>query len=812
MKTSLNWLKKYVDIRIPVKTLAERLTMAGFEVENIEQTGEKYKNFVLGEVKSVEKHPFADRLTVCLVDTGDGISQIICGAPNVSPGQCVIVGLPGAVVPHDQHDPQGKSFTLARTKIRNVESFGMICSAYELGLGPDKDGIMVLKEAGAPGTPVADYLGLDDTIFDIGITPNRPDAMSHLGIAREIAALFDKKLKFPAYKVSTSKVKIGKELAVKVLDPVNCPRYSARVVRNVAVGESPKWLRDSLERIGIRPVNNIVDITNYVLMEFGHPLHAFDYDRITDKTIIVRRATEGESFVTLDHKERRLSKDTLLICDPAKTLAIAGVMGGQNSEISGSTTNIVIESAYFNPRSIRKTSKLFSLSTDASQRFERGADPNATIAALDRAAALIRSVCGGEILSGVIDIYKKKIGIWSVTVRAKKLNEVLGTSLNVSTIKDILNKLALQPKIVGGSKGETARIQCRVPTFRPDLAEEIDLIEEVARIYGYNKVPEKESTNLLLQGEAQAPDFSVGLREWFIGSGYSEVINNSMQDVSTAMLGSENIVRIANPISNEMAALRTSMLPGMLGVVRHNIFHGSKDLRLFEFGKVYLHIPNKESASTLGGYSEESRLILAWSGVAEPGGWDRKPRKFDIFDAKGEIDSLGQKISLDNIKFIPYSTTDPLTQTGIRIEINGCYAGLIGLVHKKILDSFEIEEDVYFAELLPEVFIKGRGEGKIFSQLPRFPVVERDLALVVDKNILHESVVEEIYRLKVPFLRSVDIFDIYTGDQIGADKKSLAYRLNFMAEDHTLGQEEIDNSIRLIIQQVARAFNASIRQ
>ncbi len=812
MKTSLNWLKKYVDIRISEKTLAEKLTMAGFEVESVEKPGEKYEHFVIGHVQSVEKHPFADRLTVCGVDTGDGIRQIICGAPNVSPGQCVVVGLPGAVVPHDQHDPEGKPFTLTQAKIRNVDSFGMICSEFELGLGPDKEGILVLSEAAAPGTPAARYFGLEDTIFEIGITPNRPDAMSHIGLAREIAAIFGKKLKNPSYKVKTSKIKIGGVLKVKVLDPDDCPRYSARVVRNVKVGESPKWLRDLLTRIGIRPVNNIVDITNYVLMEFGHPLHAFDYDRISEKTIVVRRAKEGEKFVTLDHKERGLSRDTLLICDPVKAIALAGVMGGLNSEISGSTKDIIIESAYFNPRSIRKTSKLFGLSTDASQRFERGADPNATLIALDRAASLIAEICGGEILNGVVDMYKRKITKRRVVVRLKKLNEILGTSLGVSTIKDILNKLMLEPKVLGGSKGDTVKVQCTIPTFRPDIAEEIDLIEEVARVHGYNNIPEKPSTNLLLQSEPQAPDFSAALREWLIGGGYREVINNSMQDIPTAMIASGNIVRIANPISNEMAAMRTSMLPGMLGVIRHNIFHGTRDLRLFEFGKVYMHAGRDESASPDGTYNEEPRFILAWSGCVEPGGWDRKSRNFDIFDAKGEIDSLGRKISLDNIKFIPYSTTDPLTQTGLRIEIQGCYAGSIGLVHKKILDTFEIEQDVYFAELLTDVLLKGQGEEKTFTQLPRFPVVERDLALVVDKSVPHESVLEEFYRAKASFLRSADLFDIYTGDQIGEGKKSLAYRLYFMADDHTLSQGEIDNSVRLIIQQVASVFNASIRQ
>jgi phenylalanyl-tRNA synthetase beta chain len=811
MNISLRWLKEYVDIRMSTEELAERLTVSGFEVENIDRPGDRYKNFIIGEVKEVAKHPFADRLSVCRVDVGDEIRQIVCGAPNVSPGQMVIVGLPGAVVPHDQHNPAGSPFTLNQVKIRNVESFGMICSPYELGLGHDKDGIMILPAGAQTGISLAGYLGLQDTIFEVGITPNRPDAMSHIGIAREVAAIFNKKLRLPRYEVRETTNPVKKSLTVKVLNPVDCPRYSARVIRDVKVNPSPKWLSEILTGVGIRPINNIVDITNYVLMELGHPLHAFDYDTISDRTILVRRAKEGERFTTLDHKERTLSTETLMICDPVKALAIAGVMGGENSEINDSTVNVVLESAYFDPRSIRKTSKRFGLGTDASLRFERGADPNITIVALDRAASLISSVCGGEVLAGVVDVYKKKIKPRNVEIRLKRLNDILGTSLKLSKVVAVLAKLSLQPKILQKRDGHLPIVQCIIPTFRPDLLEEIDLIEEVARVYGYNNIPDKAASVVKLQSVLQSPDFTVELREWLVGSGYSEVVTNSMQDVTTAGITGDNFIQIANPISREMAALRTSMLPGLLGVIRHNIYHGSKNLRLFELGNVYRHEEKQGKTNPLETYVEEPRIVIAWSGSAEPEAWDKKPRNFDIFDVKGEIQSMAQKISLDNIKFIPYPTTDPLTQTGLRIEIHGCYAGLIGLVHKKILASFEIEENVYFAELLTEVFSNGRREGGKYNHLPKFPVVERDLALLLDGSIRHEDVVREIHRAGASFLKSVELFDSFSGDQIGKNKKSLAYRLQFMADDHTLTQEEIDRSVQTIIQQVTKTLNATIR-
>ncbi|MBI3193844.1 MAG: phenylalanine--tRNA ligase subunit beta, partial [Ignavibacteriae bacterium] len=404
MKVSLKWLQEYVNINITPEELAHKLTMVGLEIEDIEHLGAKYKKFVVGKVLETSKHPNANKLTICKVDVGNEVLQIVCGAPNVAPEQIVAVGLSGAVVPHNQHDPDGKPFTLSNVILRGVESFGMICSAYELALGDDKDGIMVFDSEAKAGTSLAEFLGQDDIVFEVGITPNRADALSHIGIAREVAALLDSNVTYPEINLKESTKKTSEAASIIIEDGENCPRYSGRVLFNVRVVESPTWLQNRLTAIGIRPVNNVVDVTNYVLMEYGYPLHAFDYDTLTGHKIVVKCAKEGEKFTTLDHKERTLKSDTLMICDGEKNIAVAGVMGGENTEITEATKNVLLESAYFKPRSVRRTAKYLSISSDASQRFERGANPNITTVAIDRAAQLIQNLCGAEVLQGVLDV------------------------------------------------------------------------------------------------------------------------------------------------------------------------------------------------------------------------------------------------------------------------------------------------------------------------------------------------------------------------------------------------------------------------
>lgn len=812
MKISLNWLNKYLTIDESPESLAERLTLAGLEVESIEKLAARFNGFLLGKVISADKHPNADRLTVCRVDCGTEERQIVCGAPNVAAGQTVIVGLPGAVVPHDQHSPEGIPFVLREVKIRNVESFGMICSAFELGLGDDKGGIMILPDRYQAGTPLADYLRMNDTVFEIGVTPNRPDALSHIGVARDVAALYGKRLRNRPAAVRETGAPIGSYLKVRVDDPEGCPRYSARLIRNVRVGPSPEWLADALLHVGIRPVNNIVDVTNYILMDTGHPLHAFDYRMLKGSEIVVRRAVPGEKFITLDHRERTLGGGMVMICDGEKPVAIAGVMGGLDSEISDQTTDVVLEGAYFNPPFIRRTSKAFGLSTDASQRFERGADPGATLSALDAAASLIQSVAGGEIARGTIDVYPKKIKPKKVTARLQKINDILGTTFSDKQVFRVFVNLGFQPVPMTTSSRIGRSFRCTIPTYRPDILEEIDLIEEVARISGYDRVPQKEISAIRLHETVPPVDLRTEVSPLLIGRGFMEIVTNSMQDIAVSALGGREFVKIANPITKEMSSMRQSLIPGLLEVVRHNIFHGAGDLRLFEFGKVYGVAEGAGENAVRSNYREESRLITVVTGMADPVAWDRKQRKSDIFDLRGELETVFAKISLDNSKFIPYSSTDALTQTGMRVEIHGTYIGLLGSVHKKILAQYGIEQEVYVAELSMDAMSRSRRGREKFRPLAKFPVVVRDVAFIMDRQIEHQAVVEEIFRSGAAYLRSVDLFDVFQGEQIGEGKKSYAYKLEFSADDHTLTQEEIERQMNSIIRRCTETLHLSVRQ
>ncbi len=810
MLVSLHWLQQYITINRSAEQLAETLTMLGLEVENIEHQAEKYRGFVVGEVLEVRKHPKADKLSICSVNVGKENLQIVCGANNVAPEQKVAVGLAGAIVPRNQHDPHGEPFTLAQVKIRGVESFGMICSEYELGLGEDKQGILILGSHAKVGSLFSEYLGYDDTVLEIGITPNRPDAMSHIGVAREIGASTGKSLKIPRIKLKESNKKIDSALSVHIENKNDCPRYTARVVFGIKVEPSPDWIQQKLKAVGIRPVNNIVDITNYVLMEIGHPLHAFDYDKISGHRIHVRQAGKVNGFTTLDHKTRMLREDSLLICDGEGPVAIAGVMGGENTEITGESKNIIIESAYFNPQSIRRTSKHLGLSTDASQRFERGADPNITKWAVDRVASLIQEICGGEVLKGCIDPYPLKKSPLRIQVRVDKTNEVIGTTLTNKEINSLLKKLGILTNNITRKDKSRDVVECIVPTFRPDISREIDLIEEAVRAYGFNNIEPKVQTSLMMPENAPAPDFHDELRDFFVGSGFREVISNSMQGISIASLGSDRFVKIANPISKDMAALRTSLIPGMLEVVRKNIFHGTKDMRLFEIGKAYFN-KSAISGKSLDNYVEEERLIICLSGQHSPASWSEKPRIVDIFDAKGEIQTLFHKIFLDKFKFIPYSTTNALTKVGLVIEINGESAGKVGLISPEILDRFEIEQNIVVGEIDISYLAQSKRKVSEYVPLPRYPVVLSDIAVVVDDLVPVEELEKEIWSSGKPLLRRLELFDVYTGTQLGEQKKSCAFALEFRSDERTLPQEEVDGVIRKVMQRLGEKFNAKLR-
>jgi phenylalanyl-tRNA synthetase beta chain len=803
MKVLHSWLQKYISFRLSPEQVADRLTMLGLEFERVDHLGDKYAGFVVGEVLSCERHPNADRLTVCTVGTGEEELQIVCGAPNVAAGQKVVVGLPGATIPRNQHDTSGTPFVLSRVKLRGVESAGMICSEYELDLGKDADGIMVLGGNARVGQPFARHFGLEDVVYDIEITPNRPDWLSHIGVAREIGAVVGKNIRLPRVSIKESTRRASSMLKIRVEDSTNCPRFAARVLRGVTVGPSPAWLQQGLRNVGLRPRNTIVDITNYVMLEYGQPLHAFDYALLRGGTIVVRQVAKPTPFRTLDGKEHRLPPGTVMVCDAEREVSIAGVMGGENSEINNATVDVVLESAYWNPSSIRRTAKNLGISTDASQRFERGGDPNITVAALDRAAELVASLAGGEILKGVVDVYPKKIRPQRISLRFDRVNAVLGTSLRRTEITRMLKLLEIVPVVRNG-----ASTTFEVPTFRVDVTREIDLIEEVARVRGYDRISEKQSATIDFSDPFPHENTADRVRDMLIGGGFQECITNSMHQQWKAKLGNRRPVAILNPQNRDMECLRTSLVPGLLDTVARNKNFGNHDLRLFEIGHVFSlnssgrHVP-------VEGFLEEQKVCLAVTGLSSPTHWNSTAMPVSIFDLKGEVRRLLALAGLDKSELISYPTTDGLTDQTLAIEIHNGYAGYLGRVTSEVLQLFGIAEEVFVAEI--DLAGLETAKGRSFRPLAKFPKVVRDVALVVSRATTAGDVEKTIWQAASPLLQSVTLFDVYEGENIPPGTRSLAFSLALQSPDKTLTDEEIDREVRRIVDAAGVSLGATLR-
>ncbi|MCX7877727.1 MAG: phenylalanine--tRNA ligase subunit beta [Ignavibacteria bacterium] len=639
MKISLKWLKKYIDFSYSTEELIDLFVNLGIEVESVEYTSKMWENFVIGHVKAKKKHPNADKLSVCNVDigSGDGLN-IVCGAPNVDKGQIVCVALPGAVIPNG-------GFEIKKTKIRGEISEGMICSAKELNLGDNHDGIMVLNTELKPGDPFSVYLGADDVIIDTGVTPNRGDLLSYLGLANEISVINRNKIKIPEI---NSDIKFKSSPVSIEIKSDGCLRYSGVLIRNVKIKESPDWLKNFLASSGIRSINNIVDVTNFVMLECGQPLHAFDFDKISGGKIIIRDADDEEKFLTLDGKERPLRKNTLLICDSEKPVALAGIMGGMNSEISETTSNVFIESAYFQPVNIRKTSKYLGLQTDSSYRFERGVDIDRTLWAALRALEMIRDLAGGEIETPVADIYPVRLEKLTVPLRLSRLNAVIGVNFNKMEVIEILSGLGLE--LIGENED---LLRFTIPNSRrEDLKREVDLIEEVARLYGYNKIPEKSYDKVFLDIRDFADvkyDTMLDYRRYFINRGYSEIITNSLVDEDEASMFTENFVRVLNPLGKATGVLRPNLIIGAMNAVKYNLNHGTEYLRLFESGNVF----SLEGEKIL----EKRNKILILAGKF-PASVHDKQRDIDVFDIRGELESLLSKFNIEINDLNDYYYTD----------------------------------------------------------------------------------------------------------------------------------------------------------
>jgi phenylalanyl-tRNA synthetase beta chain len=798
LKISLNWLKDYIDLSgISKEEILQQLTMSGLEVENVIDQNEIYSNFVIGYVKEKGKHPNADKLSLCKVSTGGETYNVVCGAPNVAAGQYVIFAKVGAVIPKD-------NFKLGKAKIRGVESYGMICSEAELELGPDQSGILILNGDFTEGTPVTDALALNDIILEIGITPNRSDALSHIGVARELAAIFNLQLKIPSDSYSTSSENINKLAAVEIEDAGNCPRYSAAVVTNIKIEESPVWMKQRLTNIGLRPINNIVDITNYVMYECGQPLHAFDLDLLAENKIIVRSLTSEKKFTTLDSKERLLPEKTLMICDAESEVAIAGVMGGENSEITSSTKNILIESAYFNPSSVRRTSKTLGLSTEASYRFERSTNPDNTVFAAKRTAKLITELSGGDAADGIIDVYPAPIEEKIIKVRFERISKVLGYHLSTHNVKQILQNLSFI--ILNEDKNS---LEVKVPNFRPDIEREIDLIEEVARINGYDNIPAVEKINITFQTKIDESEFADNARHYASALGFYEAINNPLQSEKLASYEG-NKIQLLNPLSSDMAFLRTSLIPGILTNISYNINVGEKDLSLFEIGNTF----NKtnEAIASFNDFIEEQKLIFAVTGNQNHKEWNRGEEKFDFFTLKGLINSFLFKLTLDNIFNDSYSyTPDRIYEFKIEKFYKNMKIGAGGKIKKAVLSEFDIEQEVFCFEFCLDKLKQVPKPVKQFDEPLRYPKIVRDFAFIFDKSVSNEDVVKFLKQQGSSLLKSVKIFDLFEHPSLGDEKKSMAYTLEFYDKNKTLTEDEVEKEFAKLITSTENKFHAKLR-
>lgn len=791
MKISFNWLKDYLNLTEDPYQIGEKLSLTGLEVEEIIEKKLDIPNVVVGKVLSSEKHPNADKLSVCRVDVGDEELTVVCGAPNVAAGQTVPVAKVGAVLPI--------GMKIRKSKIRGVASEGMICSEEELGLAEHSDGIWVLPDSLPVGVPLAQALNFEtDYILDISVTPNRPDCLSHIGVAREVGAIIGQKVRKPEIRLQEVDEPAANHIRIRIDTPEGCPRYAARVIRNIKVGPSPSWLVQRLEAVGMRSINNVVDVTNYVMMETGHPLHAFDYDLIQGKQIIVRESTEGEKFTTLDDKEHTLRAGTVLICDAERPVAIGGIMGGLNSEVSQSTVNILLESAYFKPESIQRSARYLEIHSEASQRFERGADPNGVLYALDRAAQLIAELAGGEVLKGAVDEYVRKIEPKRVPLKTEQINRLLGTRLSAEEMSEILERIDLKVE-----DGEVV-----VPTFRPDLERVADLAEEVARLYGLDNIPARQSTVINYRIPRNELDrFADELRDILTGMGIQEVITNSMinREVWEKLTG-KPIYPILNPISRDMDGMRNSLIPSLAQVIRHNRNRQIKDLRIFEINRTF------HPGKSLDEQPEEVlRLAIALTGKRDGDIWYSSHQNVDFYDIKGIAEALFHKISLDNYQLIYYSDS-VLVTPALQAVTGNEEVGVIGELSHEITSFFEIEDNVYVAEFSVTKLLENRRTDKKYHPIPRFPYIDRDLALVVDQELEAGKLIELIRQKGGKLLSRVEIFDIYRGKQIPADKKSVALRLIFQSPERTLKEEEVNTAMNKILKAVQETFQAKLRE
>jgi phenylalanyl-tRNA synthetase beta chain len=802
MLVSLKWLKDYVDIDLSPAEMADRLTMSGLEVDAVHETSPAFSDVVVAKILSVKPHPNADKCFLCKVTTGEASYPVVCGAGNIKAGDMVPLAKVGAVIPG--------GYTIKSSKVRGEASEGMLCSEQELGIGDDASGIMILSKDLSPGRDLADVVDLKDTVFDIGITPNRSECLCIVGVAREVAAITGAKLRYPSITVCENEEEVRGMTSVEILDPDLCPRYSARVIRNVKIAPSPLWMRRRLEAVGVRAINNIVDITNFVMMELGQPLHAFDFRFLEEGRIVVRRSREGERFTSLDEKERILRPDTLMICDGVKPVAIAGIMGGLNSEIKADTDTILLESAYFNPSSIRISAKWMGMNTDAAFRFGRGIDPDGVIRALDRAAQLMAELAGGRVLKGCVDQYPKTVQTAAhIPLRIKRVNDVLGTVIEEDEIIRVLKTIEMDVH----KKGEGS-YHVTPPTYRVDITREIDLIEEVARLYGYDRIPVTlPDVSVMTSAGDRRKILEDRIRDILKGSGFSEIITYSfISPDAVNILGlneddeRRNLVRIKNPLTEDQGVMRSTIVYGLLEAMKKNAHVGCFNLRVFEMGKIFIHTGEGKlpvEKNLLGGLLTELKNDDIWSS---------KEMNGDFYDLKGSVENILDDLKMTGVQF-KSGHGEPFLHPGKSCVIyaGNQMLGFLGEIHPDILLKMDLKNPTVVFEMNMDVLAEYHSGVIVYHDSPKFPSVTRDAAFLAPQGLEAGEMLRLARSANKELLEKVSIFDVYSGRSVPQGMKSLGLRFSYRAYERTLTDDEVNEIHGEIIRTMVDVTGAKIR-
>ncbi|GAB6181144.1 phenylalanine--tRNA ligase subunit beta [Desulfotomaculum defluvii] len=806
MRVSYQWLKDYVDIQITPQELADRLTLSGLAVDVVEELGAEIENVVTGRITKIEKHPNADKLVVCQVDAGkDEPLQIVTGATNVREGHMVPVALEGAKL--------AKGLQIKRSKLRGVESRGMLCSGQELGmesklLSADMaNGILILPDDVKVGLDAKEVLGLSDSVLELDLTPNRGDALSMIGVARDVAALLNTRLKVPVPKLEENQENINEIAKIEIEDPDLCRRYVGRVIKGIKIGASPIWLQNRLRAAGVRPISNVVDVTNYVMLETGQPLHAFDYDKLANHHIIVRRAKENEKIVSLDGVERTLNPEMLAITDEKGPVAVAGVMGGLDSEVTADTVNVLIESAYFHPINVRRTSKALGLRSESSVRFEKGIDINNCKKVADRALQLIQQLAGGIVVSGAIDQFPNPIAEKTILLRPSRVNWMLGVEIPKSEIVQIMENLQFRVQ----EQGEELLVT--VPTFRPDIFGEWDLVEEVARLHGFNQIPETLPFGASTQG-VRTPEQQMNwdIRKIMTSCGFYEVVTYSFVhprifDLMNLPQNSKfrNVVKLQNPLSEEQSVMRTVLVPSLLEVLVKNLNRRAQSGAIFEISRVFY----PQEGQPL---PEEVPVLAAVAYGNTEKTWNQSARQMDFFFMKGVVEQLLQALGVPDVVFKRHQ--DPSFHPGrcASIETNGQVLGVVGELHPNVVENFELPGRTVAMKLDLQVLAQTDRPVKQYQGLPKFPTVERDLAVLVKQEVLAADMLSIIQKAAGNLLKETEIFDLYQGTQVPEGYKSVAFSMKFQALDRTLTDEEINDKMQRIIKSLAAQTGAELRK